>query len=1092
MAFDIKQGWDLTDPGTQAKVSTLLESEKPELLVLCPECKHWGGWYKLNQHRLSMIDQLRNKKQAEKQADFCAKQAEKQLKRGGRVLIEHPWSSQMWQYGPMKKVLKQMHLVPVDMCAYVLCDPDSKLPVKKPTGLAVSHEDMLHLARRCPGHEKHKLIEGKCSDGENLSSRMAHYTETFCREWLKCIRPSLSLCHFACLEEQSENTSTEADVNQMSLGLSVADHEVLAASSVDPSDQQVRQLLKKLHNNLGHASGRDLVRVLKNAGGSEQAIRLATDFEKQCEVCQQRQRPTPCLPASSHQFLSFNERIGFDVKQVPGWNTNQKVKCLNIVDYASSFQVMLPFFEQETSEQLRNLFQTRWVSWAGQPLEVLVDPARTNTAEAMVNALETEGTRVLTTAAEAHNQLGKVEKHGHLFEVVLQKVLDQIQPRSREEFELCVIQTMNAKNDLLNQKGLSPNQLVFGRNPRVPSELVQEMPCPVAATSPMHDEQAARSAAIRAQARASLMLAQDSSVLREALNARPRADRDFLAGDFVCYWRSQKYQKGVRLVGGRWYGAAVVMGRIGRNFLIHHRKNMFKVAPEHLRHATQEEKLLSQIDGRELLGLSSMIQSGKDMLGHQFVDLSGQEGPPQAEKALKRIEHAEDYWIHRGDLLCRVHVQARKQPFMPEVTDPVLRNFQLDDWRCTRFAGTGQTVVDKPWSSEPTLSLFPVEPWTGETQFKINKEHPAYQQETQKLLLPPSVLSEKGEPRASPLGLEPSKSVVPDPLDEPARNESPAPYSQHKPEEPPTAMEYGPVRARRVGKGPPNFLFRLPESHADDVQDVVQSLIEDQHGTKRPHSRASSSDPPEKSQKTEDDCLLAENEEAQPKCWEVLMAGFLKKQMQKELHHSNNPPLLQEKVDEAKTCEWMTLRDEKEALRVIPPRAANEIRKQKPDRIMTSRFVITEKQEDELSKIKARWCLRGHHDPDLILKVLAGKCHSPTLAQLSRNILLQLIVSFRWEMNLGDIKGAFLEANVKEKALKNPVYAELPPGGVPGVAPGSLVQVLGNIYGANDAPHEWYQEFDQTATSVGFTRSVFDSCLYLCFGPDQMEACRVC
>ena len=65
--------------------------------------------HKLNQHRLSMIDQLRNKKQAEKQADFCAKQAEKQLKRGGRVLIEHPWSSQMWQYGRMKKVVKQMH-----------------------------------------------------------------------------------------------------------------------------------------------------------------------------------------------------------------------------------------------------------------------------------------------------------------------------------------------------------------------------------------------------------------------------------------------------------------------------------------------------------------------------------------------------------------------------------------------------------------------------------------------------------------------------------------------------------------------------------------------------------------------------------------------------------------------------------------------------------------------------------------------------------------------------------------------------------------------------------------------------------------------
>jgi hypothetical protein len=37
----------------------------------------------------------------------------------------------------------------------------------------------------------------------------------------------------------------------------------------------------------------------------------------------------------------------------------------------------------------------------------------------------------------------------------------------------------------------------------------------------------------------------------------------------------------------------------------------------------------------------------------------------------------------------------------------------------------------------------------------------------------------------------------------------------------------------------------------------------------------------------------------------------------------------------------------------------------KSDRIMSRRFVITEKKEDDSSRIKARWCLRGHHDPDL-------------------------------------------------------------------------------------------------------------------------------
>jgi hypothetical protein len=55
------------------------------------------------------------------------------------------------------------------------------------------------------------------------------------------------------------------------------------------------------------------------------------------------------------------------------------------------------------------------------------------------------------------------------------------------------------------------------------------------------------------------------------------------------------------------------------------------------------------------------------------------------------------------------------------------------------------------------------------------------------------------------------------------------------------------------------------------------------------------------------------------------------------------PPALQEKVDESKVVEWTTLRDEKEAIRVVLPAQAKRIRAQKPDRIMTSRFVVTEK-----------------------------------------------------------------------------------------------------------------------------------------------------
>lgn len=182
------------------------------------------------------------------------------------------------------------------------------------------------------------------------------------------------------------------------------------------------------------------------------------------------------------------------------------MKCLNLVDYASSYQLMIPFYEVETADTLRKLYQENWVRWAGAPVEVIVDSARTNLAVSMVDPIESAGTRVIDIAAEAHNQLGKVEKHGHLFETILQKVVTQIQPKDRQEFEQCVINTANSKNELINMKGLSPRQHVFGRNHRVPEDLVQDWPCPVAATTPLHDDSLARARAIRAAARVALMV----------------------------------------------------------------------------------------------------------------------------------------------------------------------------------------------------------------------------------------------------------------------------------------------------------------------------------------------------------------------------------------------------------------------------------------------------------------------------------------------------------------------------------------------------------------------------------------------------------
>ena len=718
LSYDIKQGWDLLKTSVQKQVDQQLEDEKPELLVCCPECKHWGGWYRLNKTRLPLLEQLQNERIAQRQADFCIQQIKRQIKRGGRVLVEHPWASDLWKYPPMAKLLKSNQLVVhrANMCAYELKDPDNGQPILKTTGLAVSHPDMASLALQCPGpehHKTHQIIAGHTHTGMCRSNHCAAYTNEFVATWMSCVRPHWNLCLFACLQESLSSEGLELTDEQ--------NHEVCAAAQVqDP--EKVKTLVKKLHNNLGHPSTRTLVRVLKNAGGSPEALQAAEHVEGACDICINRQKPTPALPVSPDKPLDFNHRVGWDVKLLPGWQVNQQIKCLNIIDFATSFQVMVPFYEKETNELLRRLFKETWQRWAGIPVEVITDPAKTNTAEAVFQQLEQDGTRMITSAAEAHSQLGKVEKHGHLFEVILQKVLDQAQPKNKAEYEQCIVQTLNAKNELLNQKGLSPCQLVFGRNPRVPSDLIQEWPCPVAGTTPLHDEMAARAQAIRTQARTALVMAQDDQALRTALNARPRAERDFLPGDYVAYWRTQKYEKGIRLVGGRWFGVAIIMGKIGRNFLIYHRKNIFKVAPEHLRHASPEERVMAQTEGRELLGLSALLQEGeKNPFGHQFTDLTGTPTPVAALN--NQTASCEDYWIRRGGLLCRVHRIPRTETFMPDPNDPELRGLSLENNRKTINEDTKECVVHQVLSApEHRVTVWGETPWTGESQFRIREQ----------------------------------------------------------------------------------------------------------------------------------------------------------------------------------------------------------------------------------------------------------------------------------------------------------------------------------------------------------------------------------
>lgn len=1007
-SVDIKQGHDLSKPEVRREVEEELKRNPPALLVLCPPCTDEGGWFNLNSMYMSPTERLQRINRSRMFIRWCCRLFRTQIQLGGRAMFEHPIGSRMWSYPETIGLSRKCHVAKLHMCMYNLRLPDSKWLVHKGTKLLVSHEDMVKLGKTCPGpshpdHVKHDVIEGNHPKVGSVSKFVGAYTKEFVNAVLETI-PEYEP-HIEVLEiVQDDYNPGETQ-------------EVLAVQpKPTPSVAEMKEVIDRLHRNLGHPPNHDLVRILKHANADEKAISLAR--EHQCEFCRTCAKPKTPMPAQTHRTTEFGASVGMDVKFLPGWKPNQKITALNIVDQASRYQKVVPFFTSETSKLLRQLYFEHWVSWAGPPKELIIDPKRTNLGEAMAHPTEMEGTHVRPIAAEAHWQLGRTERHGGWFEAVLRKLIDQFSPQDQDQWMQCVHHA-HVKNQMIQSYGYTPHQFVFGKNPHIPSDLLNEPLSVVAGTASLTDEAVAKSQAMRTSARKAVIELQDDHSLRRALSARPRVTLPFQPGDLVAYWRQQKWSQGQLHQTGQWYGTAVVVGYVGRNIILAHRRQILRCAPEQIRYATTEERTLINSPKVELLGLKDMLEGGT-FRGQQFVDLVPSHYPTEAIPE------------NRGDS----PPEGVGDPIQ-QAANPAANNEQTN---------TAGEAVEHREEGNPA----------GDKSKVMQEETP-----------------EEDIPKSSTTS-EPST--------------------------------YGPVRRRIGNKSGPLSLWRpaelASEDFADIMREVVPRLIDDavgesaepssgsaSAGVKRPASpsmQASVSEPSASRQRVEETTEVL-SVQVVSELWdgwtksdepiEQLIANYLQKKTTNELHHSHNEPALQEMINDSKPTEWGTLVD-KNAVQVHYGSKARRLKEQYPQRFIGSKMVITRKPLEEGShydpndlqsfRVKSRWCLQGYLDPDLNEKAASGLLQSPTLSQLGRNTLMQLIASHQWDLELGDIKGAFLEAGPLPQKYR-PLFARLPAGGIPGIPSDAVIEVLGNVYGQNDAPVAWYRTFDAEAQKVGWS-----------------------
>ena len=248
--------------------------------------------------------------------------------------------------------------------------------------------------------------------------------------------------------------------------ISVEEIQVLLVSFETDSEADKVKGLVKIHKQFGHQPEEKFISLLKNAGVWKEDMKGHLEkIMTGCVGCLQRRRnpdrPAVALPMASE----FNQLIAVDLKIL--YEGEKKLYILHIIDMWSRYTIST-FIPRKRARDAVDGMAEKWIAYFGSPGGILSDNGGEFTAEEVREFKSLFNMRDLTTGAEAPWMNGCAEKNHAVVDVIL--------ARLREDYPMYSKETNMAKNSLSNVYGFSPNQLVFGSNPRLPNVFQAGLP----------------------------------------------------------------------------------------------------------------------------------------------------------------------------------------------------------------------------------------------------------------------------------------------------------------------------------------------------------------------------------------------------------------------------------------------------------------------------------------------------------------------------------------------------------------------------------------------------------------------------------------
>ena len=295
----------------------------------------------------------------------------------------------------------------------------------------------------------------------------------------------------------------------------------------------------------------------------------------------------------------FNDVLAMDLKFITV--NNRKYTILHLIDAFTRFSAA-SIVSSKHKEVIVATIMKQWVATFGKPKSLFSDNGDEFNNEFFRDIAELLDCKVITTAAFSPWSNGIVERHNAVIESMILKIVHE----TKCSVENALVWAVSAKNSLHNNFGYSPNQLVFGRNPNLPSVLTAKPPALRTVTP---SELIAEHLNALHAARRAFIQSESSNKLKTALQRQTRdvTTNVFNNGDHVYYKRSDHKE---------WRGPGVILGLDGSHVLVRHGGSYVRVSPCHLR-KVQDDKICSKsIDPNATASVTSKPPecSGYDIL----------------------------------------------------------------------------------------------------------------------------------------------------------------------------------------------------------------------------------------------------------------------------------------------------------------------------------------------------------------------------------------------------------------------------------------------------------------------------------------------